>query len=93
MKVASVVKNYISYIEKHYEKEYADIIYPAIYGRKYEEPVQLSIEDEIEVQRDDVEDIDAANKYARTKTQWTSDTAPRFISDEPEPDDDVETLY
>lgn len=60
IKVASVVHNYIKYFEKNRQKQYADIIYPAIYGKKYEEPVQLSIDD-----RDDLESdkslIDTSN--------------------------------
>ena len=31
IKLASVVFNYINYMEKHYQKLYKDIIYPAIY--------------------------------------------------------------
>ena len=40
-------------MEKHYPKAYADIIYPAIYQKPYEEPVQLSI-------------FDKNRKYAKT---------------------------
>ena len=84
MKVASVIRNYIAYVEKYYQKAYADIIYPALYNRKYEEPAQLPI--------DDVEDpdIDKANEYARTKNRWTSDTNPRWIKDEPENENQLE---
>lgn len=89
MKVASVIKNYISYIEKHYPKLYADVIYPALYNRDYEEPVQLSMEDEIEDQEQDETqaDIDAANEYARTKNRWTSETNPRWVKKDV-PDED-----
>lgn len=45
MKVASVINNYIKYMERHYQKTYAEIIYPAIYQKSYEEPVQLTIFD------------------------------------------------
>lgn len=45
MKVASVINNYIKYMERHYQKTYAEIIYPAIYQKPYEEPVQLTIFD------------------------------------------------
>ena len=78
MKVASVIKNYITYVQKHYEKAYADIIYPALYGMQYEEPVQLSFEEP------DESEIDAANKEARTRGRWTKETAPRWVKQETE---------
>ena len=37
IKVASVIKNYIEYMSKHQKRLYADIIYPAIYKKPYEE--------------------------------------------------------
>ena len=40
IKCASVINNYIKYMEQHYKKLYADVIYPAIYKKPYEEPVQ-----------------------------------------------------
>ena len=53
LKVASVINNYIKYMGKHYKKAYADIIYPAIYQKEYEEPIQLDI-------------FDTNRKYAKT---------------------------
>ena len=44
-KIASVINNYIKYAEKNMKKEYANIIYPAIFGKKYEEPYQLALDD------------------------------------------------
>lgn len=71
IKLASVVHNYINYMEKHYKKLYADIIYPAIYGRKYQEPVQLDIDT---VDRDDLDTssdmLDKSNRYARDKGKF-----------------------
>ena len=74
MKVASVVRNYIKYMKQHYAKKYADIIFPAIFDREYEEPVQLDMSDDIEGLADDEmpsdeETIDTSNKWARTKSQ------------------------
>lgn len=69
IKVSSVIHNYVNYMQKHYPKLYADVIYPAIYEKEYEEPVQLDIEtkpDEYDLQSDkDV--LDISNKWARTK--------------------------
>lgn len=69
LKVASTILNYIRYMEKHYKKLYADIIYPAIYGKAYEEPVQLDIfdDDSLETSTDI---LDKSNEYARTKNQF-----------------------
>ena len=71
LKVASTIYNYINYMEKHYKKLYADVIYPAIYGKKYEEPVQLDIDsmdtDELDT---DVDTIDKSNQYAADKNKF-----------------------
>lgn len=75
MKVASVVTNYIKYMRKHYEKLYADVIYPAIFEHEYEEPVQMDMFNEIDnIPEDEVpsneDTIDISNKWARTKNQF-----------------------
>ena len=78
-------------MEQHYQKMYADIIYPAIYGKAYEEPVQLSIDDEDELIDDnDTDTLDAANKYnqERTKFQKGNEKGIRFAAKDPEPDED-----
>ena len=73
IKVASVINNYISYMQRHYEKLYADVIYPAIYNKKYEEPVQLDI-DNINNKENtlatDSDTIDAANKFNQDRTRF-----------------------
>lgn len=38
LKCATVVFNYIKYIQKHQKSLYEKTLYPAIYGKKYEEP-------------------------------------------------------
>ena len=80
LKVASVIFNYINYMEKHYAKLYADIIYPAIYEKDYEEPVQMDMfadEENPELETDS-DTIDTSNKYARTKTQFKKGNEYRF---------------
>jgi hypothetical protein len=59
-------------MEKHYKKLYADIIYPAIFGTEYEEPVQLSIDD---MDNDgtlttDKDTLDRANIYNKERTKF-----------------------
>ena len=80
LKVASVIFNYINYMEKHYAKLYADIIYPAIYEKEYEEPVQIDMFDDEENPEllDDEDTIDTSNKYARTKNQFKTGNEYRF---------------
>lgn len=67
VKLASAINNYIVYIKDHYERSYAEIIYPQLYGHEYEEPVQLSLFDKDEL---DNTDTDVANEYGRTRTQF-----------------------
>ena len=69
LKVASTIYNYVNYMEKHYNKLYVDIIYPAIYGKKYEEPVQLGIFD-TDTLETDAETIDKSNQYAVDKSRF-----------------------
>lgn len=69
IKVASVINNYIKYIQKNMQRAYTDIIYPAIYGKEYEEPVQLSIFDKDDLDTDETT-IDKSNQYGRTSTQF-----------------------
>ena len=88
LKVASTIFNYINYMEKHYSRLYADIIYPAIYGKKYEEPVQLDILDTDDNLDTDTETIDKSNQYAvdKTKFQKGNTQGIRFASTKKEPD-------
>lgn len=69
MKVASVIKNYVNYMEKHQQKLYADVIYPAIYQQPYEDDVQLDMFSDDEL-ASDTDTIDTANAEARTKGQF-----------------------
>lgn len=72
LKVASTVFNYINYMEKHYKRLYADVIYPAIYQKEYEEPVQLDMFDDVDNKEltTDSDTIDTSNKYAVDKTKF-----------------------
>lgn len=76
IKVASVINNWIVYMSKNRKKQYADIVYPAIYGHEYKEPVQLSIDDTIDI--NDQETIDIANKEGRTRGQFKAGNPYRY---------------
>lgn len=69
LRVARVLKNYISYMENHYKKLYADIIYPAIYGEEYEDTVELSLFDDDNLVTDK-DTIDIANKETQDSTRF-----------------------
>lgn len=77
LKVASTIFNYINYMEKNRKKQYADIIYPAVYDKKYEEPVQLSFDDSDKLSND-TELIDTANIQGRTRGQFKPGNPYRF---------------
>ena len=71
IKLGSVITNYYNYMEKHYKKLWADIIYPAVWDKKYEEPVQLDL-DTIDVDDLDTSSdmVDKSNIYARDKNKF-----------------------
>ena len=79
LKVASTIFNYVNYMEKHYDRLYKKIIYPAIYEKPYEEPEQLEIDgvnsDELVT---DTDTIDSSNIHARTKNQFKQGNEYRF---------------
>ena len=74
MKVASVVRNYIIYMQKHMPDLYYKVIYPALYGEEFTgEPLQMDIADVTGDERDlasGEDELDIANKWALTKTQF-----------------------
>ena len=86
IKVASVINNYIKYMEKHYKRLYADVMFPAIFDREYEEPVQLSLDDmdNDDTLSTDSDTLDNANKYnqERTKFQKGNTQGIRFAPNE-----------
>lgn len=75
IKVASTINNYIKYMERNVKKAYADIIYPAIYGKKYEEPVQLSIFDKDALDTSK-QTVDTSNEAGRVSGQFSSTHQP-----------------
>lgn len=77
LKVASVINNYVNYMSKHRQRMYADIIYPAIYKKKYEEPVQTSMFDDDKLETDK-ETIDTSNEEGRTSGQFKQGNEYRF---------------
>lgn len=71
IRVARVIVNYIRYMEAHYQRLYADVIFPAVFGREYEEPVQMQIDDKDDLATEtDTDELDTANTYNRKRTQF-----------------------
>lgn len=48
MKIASVINNYIKWCKQNMERNYADYIFPKVYGMPYNRAVQLSIFDDMD---------------------------------------------
>lgn len=72
MKVASVINNYIHYTETHMERQYADIIFPKLYGMPYSKAVQLNIFDTGDDLADDEETIKLSNRYGKDRGKFKS---------------------
>lgn len=70
IKVASVINNYIKYMTKNYEKLYADIIYPSVYGKKYTGAVQTKMFDDEKEIATDTGEIDKAIEYGKKSAQF-----------------------
>ena len=78
-------------MENHYQKLYTEIIYPAIFGKDYTEPVEEPIEDD-SLESDSAEldtsddTLDSANEYNknRTRFQQGNKQGVRFAKNEPD---------
>ena len=70
LKCARTIWNYINYIKDHYSKLYQTIIYPAVYGKEYEEPIQMDIFDDNGNLETDKDTIDKSNQYGRDRTKF-----------------------
>ena len=68
--MASVIYNYVNYMKQFRQKQYADIIYPAIYGIPYKDDVQLDISDDNTLSTSS-SDIDTTNRFARNTGKFT----------------------
>lgn len=93
IKLASTIYNYINYMKQYQQKLYADIIYPAIYDKEYEEPVQTDLfsSDELD---DSSEVIDKSNEYAKNKGKFKQGNTQgvRFAADSSNKQFDYDSL-
>ena len=65
-------------MKDHYERLYRDIIYPAIYGEPYTDDDDDGTQMDMFGDNLPDDDIDTANKYAKTKTQFKKGNEYRF---------------
>ena len=74
MKIASVINNYIHYMEEHYQRLYADVIFPRLFNMPYQRAVQLNLFDTgTDDLSDETDEIKLSNRYGRTRGQFRSD--------------------
>ena len=74
MKIASVINNYIHYMEEHYQRLYADVIFPRLFNMPYQRAVQLNLLDtEGDELSSDENEIKLSNRYGRERGKFRSD--------------------
>lgn len=79
IRTGNVIRNYINYMEKHYAELYAQIIYPAIYERPYEDEYQLDLFNKDDLTTNsDADIVSTANKWSRTRGQFQKGNEYRF---------------
>lgn len=90
MKIASVINNYIRYSKDYLQRNYADYIFPVVYGVPYNRAVQMSIFDKEDIYGDailptdkkTIDDVIASSKVGRTdKGTFTKGNPFEFKSD------------
>lgn len=73
MKVASVINNYIHYMEENYQRLYGDVIFPKLFGMPYQRAVQLNLVDSGSNElRSDENEIALSNRYGRERGRFRS---------------------
>ena len=89
IKIASVIYNYVTYMQQHEERLFQRYIFPAVYGKPYDE-YQMSIWDQDEEELASEEgDIEAANVAARRRGQFKKGNEYRFRKEEPGEDNQI----
>lgn len=73
MKVSSVINNYVHYMKEHYERKYADLIFPKLFNMPYQKAVQLNLFDTDDELPGNEDEIRLSNKYGRERTRFRSD--------------------
>jgi len=93
IKVATVIFNYVNYMQKTRESLYAKIIFPAIYQKEYDRDYQLSLFDDDGLDKDE-KDIDKAmvHKGRDERGRFNKENEYQFKKKEIEIDDNPDQL-
>jgi len=85
MKVASVINNYVKWCKENMERNYADYIFPQVYGVPYNKAIQMSLFDDPNDNGLLLSDQDTINKVINkslqgkdTQGKWTKGNQYRF---------------
>ena len=89
IKIASVIYNYINYMETHNERLFQKYVYPAVYDKPYDNRQMSIFDNEDELLASDEEDIEQSNVYARTKNQFKKGNEYRFRKQHHGDDDQI----
>ena len=74
MKISSVINNYIHWMEENRQRQYADVMFPKLFGMPYDRAVQLDLFDTGENDLSSKEDeITLSNKFGRDRGKFRSD--------------------
>ena len=95
MKVATVINNYIKYMEQNKPKLYADVIFPAVYGMSYDKAVQMGLFDDEDAElantmdNEDTAELDKINQERSVSGRFSKEKPGnnnqiKFIKKEPE---------
>lgn len=84
IKIASVIYNYINYMESHNERLYQKYIYPAVYDKEYDNRQMSIFDDEDELLDSEEETIQTSNVEARKRGQFKKGNEYRFRKDRDE---------
>ena len=98
MKIASVINNYIRYSRDYLQRNYADYIFPVVYGVPYNKAVQLSIFDKedkygdaiLPTDQKTIDDVIASSQVGRDeKGKFTTDNQFKFQPKQDKNTDDL----
>lgn len=73
MKISSVINNYIHYMEQNMQRQYADLMFPKLFGMPYERAVQLNLFDTGDELDTDASTVDTSNQIGRTRGRFRKD--------------------
>lgn len=81
IKTASVINNYIKYCQQNMQRNYAEYIFPKIYGMPYNKAVQISLFDKGMFDNGYLakDNIDTANRQGRVSGRFKPSNSPKKI--------------